>query len=139
MNERQSGAGKARRIAGEKSCGKSVSKASRKRTPEEHSPEALQLALKILQSIRASEPQTISDLPVKTYGEGYVEELLRRHCTLLGEHLDTVQIFATVHENGRTTAFTAGVGNEFARNAQIQSWLEDIMGMPPEMEDPPAV
>ena len=95
-------------------------------------PEALQLALKILQSIRAREPQTLSDLPVKTYSEDDIGAMVERCCSSLGEHVDTVQIFVTRHDRGRTTAYTSGVGNEFARSAQIQSWLDSILGAPPE-------
>lgn len=95
---------------------------------QEYPPETLELALKILQTIRETEPQTISDLPVKVYEEGYIESLLDRHCSSLSEHVDTIQIFVTRHAGGKTIAYTSGLGNEFARVAQVQSWLELTLG-----------
>ncbi len=44
---------------------------------------------------------------------------------VLGEHFDTVQIFTTRYEGSETgtTACQMGVGNWFARQGQIQTWL----------------
>lgn len=44
----------------------------------------------------------------------------------LGEHFDTVQIFATRHESGEeggTINMAYGAGNWFARYGQIREWL----------------
>ena len=54
------------------------------------------------------------------------EELafLERHCADIGEHFDTVQIFATRFdpEVGTSNA-SYGSGNWFARRGQVQDWL----------------
>ena len=45
----------------------------------------------------------------------------------LGEHFDTVQIFATRHESGEhdgTLRFHVGVGNWYARFGQVAYWLQ---------------
>lgn len=44
----------------------------------------------------------------------------------LGEHFDTVQIFATRHESGEengTVHVSLGLGNWYARFGQVQMWL----------------
>lgn len=41
----------------------------------------------------------------------------------LYEHFDTVQIFATNHENETTDTQTRGKGNWFARFGQIKVWV----------------
>ena len=43
----------------------------------------------------------------------------------LGEHFDTVMIFATRHEAGKdgTVNIQYGVGNWFARKGQVSEWL----------------
>lgn len=44
----------------------------------------------------------------------------------LGEHFDSVQIFATRSESGElegTLNFHVGVGNWFARYGQVKQWL----------------
>lgn len=107
---------------------KKASAANKGTGGQEYPPEVLELALKILQTIRETEPQTISDLPVKVYEEGYIESLLDKHCSSLSEHVDTIQIFVTRHVGGRTVAYSSGLGNEFARVAQVQSWLELTLG-----------
>lgn len=50
---------------------------------------------------------------------------LREACECLGEHFDTVQIFATryeTHDIG-TVNVNFGTGNWFARLGQISTWL----------------
>lgn len=45
----------------------------------------------------------------------------------LSEHFDTVQIFATIHDNGElggTRFFRQGTGCSFARAGFIAHWLE---------------
>ena len=44
----------------------------------------------------------------------------------LGEHFESVQIFASTHqpaEVGRTVHASAGVGNWYARYGQIREWI----------------
>jgi hypothetical protein len=45
---------------------------------------------------------------------------------ILGEHFDSVQIFATRHESTTldgTLSITKGTGNYFARYGQIREWI----------------
>lgn len=51
--------------------------------------------------------------------------LVRKCLNELGEHYDTVQIFATRHEAGKdgTVNVQLGVGNWFARYGQIITWV----------------
>lgn len=42
---------------------------------------------------------------------------------VLGEYFDSVQIFATYTEGGETNAAIAGVGNAFATQALVASWI----------------
>jgi len=42
---------------------------------------------------------------------------------VLGEYFDSVQIFATYTEGGATNAAVAGVGNAFATQALVASWI----------------
>lgn len=52
---------------------------------------------------------------------------LQQACESLGEHFDSIQIFATRHDpdrgNGGTTNASWGSGNWFARKGQIEEWL----------------
>lgn len=52
---------------------------------------------------------------------------LQQACESLGEHFDSIQIFATIHDpdrgNGGTTNASWGSGNWFARKGQIEEWL----------------
>lgn len=53
-------------------------------------------------------------------------EMLRRHVEQLGEHFDSVQIFATRHEaeiEDGTVSCNFGSGNWFARFGQVGEWL----------------
>lgn len=53
-------------------------------------------------------------------------ELLKKAAESLGEHFDSVQIFASRHEpeteNG-TVSCNEGTGNWFARIGQVREWL----------------
>jgi hypothetical protein len=49
---------------------------------------------------------------------------LRQHVAALAEHFETVQIFATRHEQGRGTIHCAwGSGNYYARAGHVRAWL----------------
>ena len=85
---------------------------------------ALELAKKALLLLRASDPQTIDDLPIKNYSPEEIYRMIMVHCTALAEHTDTVQIFVTTQQEGKTSAFCYGVGNHFARKAQVEDWLD---------------
>lgn len=50
-------------------------------------------------------------------------ELLRKHCALLSEHFDSVQIFVTRTENDGTRSVHHGAGNWYARYGHVQEWL----------------
>jgi hypothetical protein len=53
-------------------------------------------------------------------------KLLESHLQQLGEHFDSVQIFATVHEpeaEGGTVHICMGNGSWYARYGQVQEWL----------------
>lgn len=53
-------------------------------------------------------------------------QLLKNHLEQLGEHFDSVQIFATRHEHGTldgTVTVQLGTGNWYARYGQIHEWL----------------
>jgi hypothetical protein len=52
--------------------------------------------------------------------------IMRQHVEQLGEHFDSVQIFATRHEAGiedGTVSCNLGSGNWFARYGQVKEWL----------------
>ena len=55
-----------------------------------------------------------------------VEEALQRAVDILAEHVDTVQLFVTLHnsEGNYTDAWDHGVGNVLARTLQVQRWLD---------------
>lgn len=59
----------------------------------------------------------------------HVEELLEQVCAQLGEHVETVQVFVTLHDNetDTTTTWEKGIGNRLARNMQVKLWLDDEM------------
>lgn len=54
-------------------------------------------------------------------------ERIEKVAQVLGEHFDTVQIFATRHEPGAKDAgtyrFSAGCGNWYARYGQVREWM----------------
>lgn len=53
-------------------------------------------------------------------------DLIQKTAQSLGEHFDSVQIFATKHEPGvddGTTHFYSGVGNYFARVGHVKDWI----------------
>jgi hypothetical protein len=53
-------------------------------------------------------------------------DMVTEHCTKLGEHFDTVQIFVTRHEAGKedgTVNVNYGSGNWFARYGQVKEWV----------------
>lgn len=52
--------------------------------------------------------------------------MVKKVADQLGEHFDSVQIFATRHESGSldgTISVHVGVGNWFARYGQISEWM----------------
>ncbi len=51
--------------------------------------------------------------------------LLEKHAQDLGEHFDSVQIFATRHDasEGGTINLSYGSGNWFARYGQVADWI----------------
>jgi len=54
------------------------------------------------------------------------QEMLNEHARQLGEHFDSVQIFASRHESGihgATLNFAAGEGNFYAAVGQVRLWL----------------
>lgn len=59
----------------------------------------------------------------------HVEELLEQVCAQLGEHVETVQVFVTLHDNetDTTTTWEKGIGNRLARNMQVKIWLDSEM------------
>ena len=59
----------------------------------------------------------------------HVEELLEQVCAQLGEHVETVQVFVTLHDNETdvTTTWEKGIGNRLARNMQVKIWLDSEM------------
>ena len=85
---------------------------------------AMDLARKALVLLRAADPQTIDDLPIKNYSQEEIYRMIMVHCSALSEHTDTVQIFVTTQQEGKTSAYCYGVGNHFARKAQVEDWLD---------------
>lgn len=55
-----------------------------------------------------------------------VQEALQKAVDILAEHVDTVQVFVTLHNNEHnyTDAWDHGVGNVLARTMQVQRWLD---------------
>lgn len=51
------------------------------------------------------------------------EQILEEMVEKLGEHFDTVRIFATTAENAEAAAYTTGTGNFYAQMGQIREWL----------------
>ena len=50
-------------------------------------------------------------------------ELLQKAIDTLGEHFDSVQIFATRHDTDGTKSIQKGCGNWFARYGQVREWM----------------
>ena len=53
-------------------------------------------------------------------------EIVKKACTALGEHFDTVHVFATRHDPATldgTVTVAYGAGSWFARYGQIQEWM----------------
>lgn len=51
-------------------------------------------------------------------------DMLDKHCDLLREHFDTVQIFCTQYDSGQgTKAAVRGSGNWYARDSVCREWL----------------
>ena len=53
-------------------------------------------------------------------------EMLQKALDALGEHFDSVQIFATRHDSGGsggTIGVKRGCGNWFARYGQVREWM----------------
>lgn len=90
--------------------------------------EALALARKALLVLRAEDPLTLDDIPVKLYTPEEIQQLMAVHCSALAEHSDTVQIFITTQQEGKTSSYYYGIGNHYARAAQIQEWVAMSMG-----------
>lgn len=52
--------------------------------------------------------------------------MLKDAAQRLGEHFDSVQIIATLHDEtelGGTVTQSAGTGNEYARHGSVREWL----------------
>lgn len=55
-----------------------------------------------------------------------LDELLLETVRKLGEHFDAVQIHAsTVGDNGKTTRFSQGIGNWYARQGMAQEFINE--------------
>ncbi len=54
------------------------------------------------------------------------EEAIRKALSLLIGHFDTAQVFVTHHDfkEDHTATAAAGLGNIFARRAQVEDWLD---------------
>jgi len=54
-----------------------------------------------------------------------IQDALIKAVDLLSEHVDTVQIFVSLHNNEKdyTDAWDHGYGNRLARTLQVQQWL----------------
>ena len=59
----------------------------------------------------------------------HIEQLLEQICSELGEHVETVQVFVSLHDNATDTTSTwdKGIGNRLARNMQVKMWLDTEM------------
>lgn len=57
--------------------------------------------------------------------EAQLSNEVERAVSMLMEHADTVQVFASRydHETGETHTFDAGAGHWFARLGQVSEWL----------------
>lgn len=53
------------------------------------------------------------------------QDILRRHCSQIMEHFDSVQIFVTRTMPDGTRTIAWGDGNWFARYGQISYWLDE--------------
>lgn len=49
--------------------------------------------------------------------------MLERHVDQLGEHFDSVRIFATKHVGEGTIALNRGQGNQYAVFGQVTEWI----------------
>lgn len=54
-----------------------------------------------------------------------ITKIVDQKCAEIAEHVDTVQIFVTMHDGGEkiTGCYEAGIGNFYARQGQVQEWL----------------
>jgi hypothetical protein len=114
-----------KRMGGVKRSGPSSNKKEK-----EYTAEVINLAKKALKVLRATDPQTLDDIPVKSYSPEDMQEIMRVHCSAMAEHADTVQILLTVQEGGKTLSYSYGLGNHYARVAQAQDWLGMMLGGP---------
>jgi hypothetical protein len=58
-----------------------------------------------------------------------VQKAMQKAIDILAEHVDTVQLFVTLHNNegNYTDAWDDGIGNVLARTMQVQKWLDGEM------------
>ena len=56
------------------------------------------------------------------------DEVITKAIAMLGEHWDTVRIFANRHDadSKDTVSATAGCGNVLSQKAQVQDWLTKV-------------
>jgi len=62
-------------------------------------------------------------------------DMLKRYAAQIGEHFDTVQIFATRQEGDGAVTFCSGVGNWYTRYGQVRlwcAWRRNSIGYKPE-------
>jgi hypothetical protein len=59
----------------------------------------------------------------------HIDELMEKLCAQLAEHVETVQVFVSLHNNATdiTTTWEKGIGNRLARNMQVKMWLDSEM------------
>ena len=111
-----------------KSAAPKAKKPAVPRKEDQISQETIDLARKALAVIRATDPQTLDDLPVKMYTPEEIHKLMSIHAGSLSEHADTVQIFLTTQQGGKTSSYYFGLGNHYARAGQIQDWIATTLG-----------
>jgi hypothetical protein len=65
--------------------------------------------------------ETATELPDRP--DDADEKLIERHVSILMEHFDSVQVFATCVNEGGTKAIHTGKGNYYARRGIVDTWL----------------
>lgn len=53
-----------------------------------------------------------------------IEKELQEICERMSEHVDSIRIMVTTHENGQTTCDSFGMGNWYAQKASVEEWLK---------------
>jgi hypothetical protein len=70
------------------------------------------------------EPESQEQMEANAAWDEMAATALSKHCQLLMEHFDSVQIVVTKDERSQTRLAAFGAGNMFARMGSVRDWLD---------------